>query len=414
MSDVFISYAREDTARAADIHRMLSEIGVSVFLDQKSIPAGSSFPEIIDRELKSAKAVVALWSPHSLTRPWVKQECMVGIEAGVLIPVIIKPLDRRKDLPVNFVDIQSIDFEGFDGTRSHPGWPRLVDAVASALQRPDVIEEDARRRPAADSEPPRVYAPRRKTRWLPIAAAAAAVGVVGLAAAGYMLRGSLFQAIPAGAEEPPGAVEVAGPEVTPFIDNLPPIRLAETFAKASSVAVNLRVCGNRDAATCRDKAAEPDGHVAIFAGSVIRLQVQSPVTGRLLVLNRLKNGAVEIVSPRHDIENAPLGGQFIESGKSHLVPAETYAMAVELFIDPPGAAKEVGQFVFVVVPQLDVLDFNVETLVEQDLLAPEEVSTYQTTVAGVDRLIQRVKNDAARYAPDWGYGTLTYELEEVP
>ena len=47
MSDIFLSYAREDKDRAASLAKVLSDQGWSVWWD-KEIPPGQSFDKVIE------------------------------------------------------------------------------------------------------------------------------------------------------------------------------------------------------------------------------------------------------------------------------------------------------------------------------------------------------------------------------
>ena len=69
VSDIFISYARAERERAEAVKDALETEGLSVFLDVAGLDAGDSFPDVLDREVKSAGVVLGLWSPLSLSRP---------------------------------------------------------------------------------------------------------------------------------------------------------------------------------------------------------------------------------------------------------------------------------------------------------------------------------------------------------
>jgi outer membrane protein OmpA-like peptidoglycan-associated protein len=121
------------------------------------------FPDVLDREVKTAGAVVSLWSPHALSRPWVKQECSIGLKRKCLIPLMIEPLGDL-DVPVAFEGLQQIDFTGFHGRTDTPEWRSLMRALARTLKRPDLVAALAGGRAAERNRPPQ---PRpRPNRWL--------------------------------------------------------------------------------------------------------------------------------------------------------------------------------------------------------------------------------------------------------
>lgn len=88
MSDVFVSYAREDRPVAEVLARQLEAAGYSVWWD-RDLYAGTDFEQVIGSELMEAKAVVVLWSATSVRSGWVRDEAATGMERGVLVPVLL-------------------------------------------------------------------------------------------------------------------------------------------------------------------------------------------------------------------------------------------------------------------------------------------------------------------------------------
>ena len=77
MSEIFISYASEDRARAQMLADALSARGWSVWWDRK-IPLGKSYDEVIEKALAQAKCVIVLWSAVSVASEWVRNEATEG------------------------------------------------------------------------------------------------------------------------------------------------------------------------------------------------------------------------------------------------------------------------------------------------------------------------------------------------
>lgn len=152
MADVFLSYARKERERALPIKQALEALGLEVFFDVDGLDGGDLFPDVLDREVKSAGAVVSLWSPWSLTRPWIRLESRIGKDRGVLIPVDIAPLDPLHDLPVAFYDDQRVDLVDFSGDTTDDGWVKLVRALARTLKRPELLEREAQSPAHSNSE----------------------------------------------------------------------------------------------------------------------------------------------------------------------------------------------------------------------------------------------------------------------
>ena len=92
MSDVFISYAREDAAQAKRLQRALMNLGLTVFVDQDVLVAGTDFSRAIEDSLRSAKAVVVLLSSNTRRGKWVQEELIAVLEAkdgALVIPVLL-------------------------------------------------------------------------------------------------------------------------------------------------------------------------------------------------------------------------------------------------------------------------------------------------------------------------------------
>ncbi|TAN83988.1 MAG: toll/interleukin-1 receptor domain-containing protein [Gallionella sp.] len=72
VTDIFISYAREDEARVEPLVHVLENQGWSVFWDRR-IPAGQSWRSYIGRALAEAKCVIVAWSNESVHSNWVAE-----------------------------------------------------------------------------------------------------------------------------------------------------------------------------------------------------------------------------------------------------------------------------------------------------------------------------------------------------
>jgi len=119
-----MSYAREDSAAAAELAQALGARGWSVWWDPK-VKAGETFDQVIERELDAASCVVVLWSQHSVASEWVKSEASAAVERGVLIPARIDAVRP----PLEFRRRQTADLQGWHGDSTHPGFQALCEAV---------------------------------------------------------------------------------------------------------------------------------------------------------------------------------------------------------------------------------------------------------------------------------------------
>jgi uncharacterized membrane protein YhaH (DUF805 family) len=122
MTDVFISYAREDAAHAERIASGLETMGLSVFWDNE-IPPGQTWADYIETKLNQCAAAIVLWSANSTKSQWVREEARMG--RGKLIPARLD----RSEAPFGFGDVQAADLSTWGGDANHPEWRRFADAV---------------------------------------------------------------------------------------------------------------------------------------------------------------------------------------------------------------------------------------------------------------------------------------------
>ena len=88
MADIFISYAREDTAWAKSIAARMQQAGKSVWWD-RNMAVGADIHLVIEREIRAATKVIVLWSRHSIDSRWVRDEANLAVELNKLMPVSI-------------------------------------------------------------------------------------------------------------------------------------------------------------------------------------------------------------------------------------------------------------------------------------------------------------------------------------
>lgn len=88
MSDVLISYSREDRATAAVLAAYLELHGFECWWD-RDLLSGDDFEQEIGRQLATARAVVVIWSNASVKSGWVRDEASAAMERGVLVPVTL-------------------------------------------------------------------------------------------------------------------------------------------------------------------------------------------------------------------------------------------------------------------------------------------------------------------------------------
>ncbi|WP_336980491.1 TIR domain-containing protein [Altererythrobacter fulvus] len=122
--DIFISYARDDQGTAQKFAEAFGKEGFSVWWDA-ALHSGETFDEIIEQELRAAKAVVVLWSPRSVISRWVRAEATLADRNRTLAPVIIEPCNR----PIIFELTHTADLCHWDGDVADDHWKVFVKDV---------------------------------------------------------------------------------------------------------------------------------------------------------------------------------------------------------------------------------------------------------------------------------------------
>ena len=128
MSDIFVSYARSTERQAHAVAEALRTLGYAVWRDDE-LPAHRSYSEVIEERLRSAKAVVVVWSADAANSQWVRAEADVAREAGTLVQISV---DATKP-PMPFNQIQCADLDGWSGDTSAAGWHKVAASVASLV-----------------------------------------------------------------------------------------------------------------------------------------------------------------------------------------------------------------------------------------------------------------------------------------
>ena len=148
MSDIFISYARPTAAQAQAVADGLRALGYGVWRDDE-LPAHRAYGEVIEERLRSAKAVVVIWSAEAAKSQWVFSEANRAREDGKLVQLTVD--DAR--LPMPFDTIQCANLAGWSGDLAAPGWRKVVDSVGALVASAGAASASPDPGPAAPSKP---------------------------------------------------------------------------------------------------------------------------------------------------------------------------------------------------------------------------------------------------------------------
>jgi len=137
--DVFLSYKSEERPLVEPLNTCLFSLKPDVFFDVERLESDDYWSNVIDKAVRTARAVVGCWSPSAHQSPWVQKECLLAREFGTLIPAMILPYEERQVF-IEFVRTQRRDLIGFDGGWSHPGFNFLLRDIGEKVGREGLVD----------------------------------------------------------------------------------------------------------------------------------------------------------------------------------------------------------------------------------------------------------------------------------
>lgn len=132
MADIFLSYASANRSNAEALANVLEKLGWKVWLDER-IPLGLSYPQVIYKNLKTAKCVIVLWTKASAASEWVQIEASEGAKRKILIPILLENIE----IPLEFRRYQTAKLIGWrSANQYHPEFQKLYARLTELLDDP--------------------------------------------------------------------------------------------------------------------------------------------------------------------------------------------------------------------------------------------------------------------------------------
>ncbi len=148
MPDIFLSYNREDQAVARRFAEAFAGAGLDVWWDA-TLKSGEAYDEVTETALRTAKAVVVLWSPRSVVSRWVRAEATLADRNKTLVPCTIEPCER----PIMFELTQTAELSHWQGDAGDKVWKAFLGDVGRFVARAAAPAVEA---PAAQPAAPAV------------------------------------------------------------------------------------------------------------------------------------------------------------------------------------------------------------------------------------------------------------------
>jgi TolB-like protein len=138
MHDIFLSYNREDQATARKFAEGFEHAGFSVWWDV-TLKSGEAYDRVTEQALRSAKAVVVLWSKRSVNSDWVRAEATIALRNKTFAPVMIEVCER----PLMFELTQTADLCHWTGDVADKVWQNYVMDVRRFMTQSAVVGSSA-------------------------------------------------------------------------------------------------------------------------------------------------------------------------------------------------------------------------------------------------------------------------------
>jgi hypothetical protein len=129
---VFISYSRSDSVFVKDLANRLREAGCTVWQDISGLRGGQTWASEIDQAVRDSDVLIVVLSPDSSASEWVRKETLLAMKLHKpIVPILL----RETEIPVQFVDLQFVDFRGDRAEATQ----RLFEAISTSVDSPTAI-----------------------------------------------------------------------------------------------------------------------------------------------------------------------------------------------------------------------------------------------------------------------------------
>ena len=131
MSDIFISYSRDDSQFVEALIMVLVGYGWSVWTDKSAISEGRAYDEQTENAIGEATVTLVVWSQTSVKSRWVRAEAAYALQRDKLVPVIAEDVDP----PLQFLHIQAVSLVDWNRTNDDLYFKKLAAALSGRLDR---------------------------------------------------------------------------------------------------------------------------------------------------------------------------------------------------------------------------------------------------------------------------------------
>lgn len=130
MTDIYLSYAREDIKKAEMLATALESQGWSVYWDRTSLLAGQDFEAVIEQAIQQAGCKVVAWSEAAKQSDWVHGEAALGRERNIFVPILFAQVEP----PIAFRSLHTENLVAWEGDAHAPDFLKLSEAINACIK----------------------------------------------------------------------------------------------------------------------------------------------------------------------------------------------------------------------------------------------------------------------------------------
>ena len=117
MSEVFISYSRDNQEVVRRLAEAVKALGYDVWWDDQ-LPPHLAYGDVIAQKVGGAKAAIVVWSANAAASEWVRAEADMARNQRKLIQTSIDGAEP----PMPFNQLHYVSLADWNGETDHPGW----------------------------------------------------------------------------------------------------------------------------------------------------------------------------------------------------------------------------------------------------------------------------------------------------
>jgi WD40 repeat protein len=139
MTQVFLSWAKEDRSDLEQIRTALTREGITLWVNQTDIKTGTDFQVEIRHGIERADQLIYLMSPDSIASPYCQEEIDYALSLNKrIVPLLIRPIDLEQVHPA----LRSMELIDFTDNEVPEDYQRDIDAlIRSVLEEATYYEQ---------------------------------------------------------------------------------------------------------------------------------------------------------------------------------------------------------------------------------------------------------------------------------